>query len=321
VRVRYGIGAVLAAALLPGACALMPAPSIQRSIPGEPTPAQLAEFWVDVDPTTRDLYWGPGGRELAPDPNGRYEFVERSTGSMKFSRGFDVKDAQGVEWSAKFWPEAQSEIVASRLMWAIGYHQPPTYYVPRWTLSGDTGWAGPQDAARFRPTPPWMKKSGEWDWHRNPYVGTQPWRGALVMMSMLNNSDLKQSQNTIYDLTEPREGARRWYVVRDLGMSLGETGTFWAKRNDIEKFEEQGFVKGVEGGRVRLDYSGRWKELFRDLTPEDVRWTCERLSRLTPQQWRDAFRAAGYPEDLAARFIKRFQEKIAQGLALTPSAR
>jgi hypothetical protein len=205
-------------------------------------------------------------------------------------------------------------------MWAAGYHQPPTYYVPRWTLSGDTGWAGPQGAARFRPNPHWMKKDGDWDWHRNPFVGTQPWRGALVMMAMINNSDLKPSQNTIYELKEERESARRWYVVRDVGLSLGETGTFWARRNDIEKFEQQGFIKDVKDGRVRFDYSGRWKELFRDLTPQDVRWTCERLSRLTPQQWRDAFRAAGYPDDLAARFIKRFQEKIAQGLALPAGA-
>ena len=135
-------------------------------------------------------------------------------------------------------------------------------------------------------------------------------------MSMLNNSDLKPSQNTIYDLTEEREGARRWYVIRDVGQSLGETSALWAKRNDIEAFEKQGFIKGVKDGRVRFDYSGRWQELFRDLTPQDVRWTCERLARLTPQQWQDAFRAAGYADELAARFIKRFQEKIAQGLAL-----
>ena len=316
-RVRSGSGAVLAAALVMGGCVPLPSPAIRRSTPDAPTAAQMAEFWVDADPTTRDLFWGPGGRENAPDPGARYEFEERSSGQLKFSRGFDVKDERGIKWSTKFWPEAQSEVVASRLMWAAGYHQPPTYYVPRWTLSGDTGWAGPQGASRFRPNPHWMKKDGDWDWHQNPFVGTQPWRGALVMMAMINNSDLKPSQNTIYDLKEEREGARRWYVVRDVGLSLGETGTFWARRNDIEKFEKQGFIKEVKDGRVRFDYSGRWKELFRDLTPEDVRWLCERLSRLTPQQWSDAFRAAGYPDDLGARFIKRFQEKIAQGLAVS----
>ena len=301
-------------------CGLLPKQAI-HPIPAQPTPAQMAEFWVDVDPTARDLFWGAGGRGNAPDPLARYEFVKRSTGTFKFSRGFDVKDEQGIKWSTKFWPEAQSEVVVSRILWAIGYHQPPTYYVPRGTLSGDTGWAGPQGAARFRPSPRWVKKHDEsWDWHDNPFVGTQPWRGALVLMSMVNNSDLKRSQNTIYELAEEREGARRWYVVRDVGMALGETGALWAKRNDIEKFEKQGFVKEVKDGRVRFDYSGRWKELFAELTPQDVQWLCERLARLTPEQWRDAFRAGGYPDDLAGRFIKRFQEKIAQGLALPAAA-
>jgi hypothetical protein len=310
VRPRSGPRAVLVAALLAAGCGLLPTQAIHPpSAP--PTPAQMAEFWVDVDPATRDLFWGAGGRENAPDPAARYEFVERSSGTLKFSRGFDVKDARGIKWSTKFWPEAQSEVVVSRLMWGIGYHQPPTYYVPHWTLSGDTGWAGPQGAARFRPTPRWIRKhDANWDWHDNPFVGTQPWRGALVMMSMVNNPDLKPSQNTIYELEEEREGARRWYAVRDLGLSLGETGALYPKRNDIGKFEKQGFVKGVKDGRVRFDYSGRWKELFRDLTPGDVHWLCERLSRLTPQQWRDAFRAGGYAPEVADRFIRKILVNI-----------
>ena len=51
-----------------------------------------------------------------------------------------------------------------------------------------------------------------------------------------------------------------------------------------------------------------------------MRWTCERLSRLTPQQWRDAFRAGGYDAALAERFIKRLQEKIAEGMSLSERA-
>ena len=43
-------------------------------------------------------------------------------------------------------------------------------------------------------------------------------------MAMLNNSDLKAAQNALYNLTQPREGAQRWFVARDLGQSFGETG-------------------------------------------------------------------------------------------------
>jgi hypothetical protein len=293
--------------------------AIQPTIPGPPTPAQMAEFWVEpADLASRDLYWGPGGRQNAPKADARWEFIARDNKALGYSPGFDVKDERGITWSAKQGKEAQTEVVASRLMWALGFHQPPTYYVKQWTLSGKA-WAGPKDAARFRPELPSMKKAGNWAWHQCPFTGTLPWRGALVMMTMLNNSDLKATQNTIYDLDEAREGARRWYVMRDLGQSFGETAMLWADRNDIEKFEQEKFILGLrEDGTVRFNYSGLWKELFRNLRPEDVRWTAERLARLSDRQWEEAFRAADYPPELAQRFIRRFKAKIAEGLALSP---
>ena len=136
------------------------------------------------------------------------------------------------------------------------------------------------------------------------------------MMIMLNNSDLKSAQNAIYDLKVAKEGARRWYLVRDVGHSFGETGKFRADRNDIVEFETEAFTKGVEDGKVKFNWSGFHKELVSQLTPADVHWTCERLSRLSDKQWQDAFRAGGYAPDLAERYIRRFKQKIAEGLAL-----
>jgi len=52
------------------------------------------------------------------------------------------------------------------------------------------------------------------------------------------------------------------------------------------------------------------------LTAEDIRWTCARLSRFSNRQWHDAFRAARYDPAVAARFIHRLQEKVQMGLML-----
>lgn len=41
-------------------------------------------------------------------------------------------------------------MVASRLLSAVGYRQPPVYYLPSWTLSGGPS-PGSQTEARFRP--------------------------------------------------------------------------------------------------------------------------------------------------------------------------
>jgi hypothetical protein len=143
----------------------------------------------------------------------------------------------------------------------------------------------------------------------------------------VNNWDLLDRNNAIYEFEEPAEGARRWYVVKDLGASLGKTSGAGplsgrqGSKNDVEDFEKQDFIKGVDGGRVRFDDVGiLHRELYRNVTVADVRWICERLNRLTPGQWNDAFRAARYPDDVAQRYIRKLQEKIAYGLSLPPGA-
>jgi hypothetical protein len=288
-----------------------------------PPPETLAEFWSEPhDLASRDLFLGPFGTELAPDPSASWTYVSRKKqgflGLSSFSPGYTVKDASGRRWSVKLGDESQSEVTASRLVWALGFHQPPVYFLPSWRLSGSSA-PGVKGRARFRPQDPRLEDVGNWSWHRNPFVGTPPWRGLIVMMAMLNNSDIKTGQNVVYELDPPRNGVRRWYVVRDLGHSLGETGKYLADRNDVAEFETEAFITGVENGRVRFNWSGWHTELLEHITPADVRWTCERLARLSDEQWRDAFRAGGYEPDVADRFIRRFKAKIAEGLALPTS--
>ena len=105
-------------------------------------------------------------------------------------------------------------------------------------------------------------------------------------------------------------------MARDLGQSFGRTGIIDAPRGDIRAFEETPFIRGVAHGIVRFDYRGRHRVLLSHLTPADVNWICQRLQTLTDAQWQDAFRAGGYAPDLANRFIRRFKQKIKEGLAI-----
>ena len=215
-------------------------------------PPAMAELWSEAA-AGRDLFWGPGGREDAPDPAAEYQFIARDeTGK---SRGFDVRDPQGRLWSVKLGPEAQSEVVVSRLLWAAGYFQPATYYLPSWTLAGAPD-AGVQPAGRFRLESDVEQKSGSWSWSENPFVDTTPLRGLFVFMVMMNNWDLKTQQNKVYELTDGPVTLRR-YMVRDLGASLG--GTRWflpGTKSNVGDFEREGFIHSVRNGRVRFHYRG-----------------------------------------------------------------
>ena len=106
--------------------------SLQRVQLAQGGSATVAELWQEPS-APRDLFFGGGGERLAAKSD-TFTFVARDTSG--WSPGFDVRDANGLEWSVKLGPEAQSEVVTSRILWALGFHQPPTYYLDRWTLTG-----------------------------------------------------------------------------------------------------------------------------------------------------------------------------------------
>ncbi|MEO7275429.1 MAG: hypothetical protein ABIX28_00150 [Vicinamibacterales bacterium] len=290
-------------------------PVIRSPTPNPPTAAQMAALWLQPE-RARDLFWGVGGKRLAPSPAGKYTVIEIKRSG--FSQGYTVSEQGDRRWSVKFPPEAATEVVASRIHWGLGYHQPPVYYLAAWTADKAVT-PNPQLPARFREAKPdfhGLKSEGSWSYYHNPFVGTPQLQGLLVLQAMLGNSDLKDDNNALYELAEPVEGAKRWYVARDLGHTFGRTGVLQAPRGDIAVFEQTPFITGVVNGRVQLDWRGRHDALFANITPSDVRWICARLATLTDQQWHDAFRAGGFDPQTTTRFIARLKQKIAQGLAL-----
>jgi hypothetical protein len=277
----------------------------------------IAGLWQEpADLEQRDLLHGVGGRALLPSSTARYTVVKVDKDG--FSPGYEVRDEQGRLWNVKLGPESQTEVVASRLLWAVGYHQPAAYHLPRWTAT-EKGKSTAQPGGRFRLEPESQDKVGEWSWRDNPFVGTRPFGGLFVLMVLINNWDLKTSQNAVYQDMQNGEGPRDLYVVKDLGASFGKTNwLFPGTRGDVEGFEREGFIRKVENNRVTFHYQGGWREphLVAGATPADVRWIADLLARLSTQQWNDAFRAGGYGDAEAARYIKRLREKIADGQAI-----
>jgi hypothetical protein len=289
-----------------------------------PASADIAELWQEpVDLLQRDLFNGPGGPALTPRADGTYQFVAFKTSGT--NPGYDVRDASGRLWSVKLGIEAQSEVTTSRILWAMGFHQPATYYVPQFTLTGVD--AGAKHHARFRTDlEPW-RAAGEWSWYANPFADTQPFRGLIVAQLVLNAWDLKTSNNRIYEAADPAMQPRRQFMVRDVGASLGQARQFplftllgtrglQGTKNNITDFEQQGFITKVDGNRVEFDYRGRHGVLLNLVKVPDVIWACELLARIPDGHWQAAFRAGHYSASDSERFIKKIKDKIEQGLAL-----
>ncbi len=299
----------LAAVVVVAAAAAAVLSASQAANPA-PRRAALAELWRDPgNIAAKDLRWGRGGQALAPSADVEYQF--KASDTVGFSPGYDVIDPRGRKWDVKTGDEGQPEVIASRLLWAIGYHQPVVYFVPEWKMV-----KGPVSrplSGRFRLASD-HKTDGEWSWTENPFVGTRQLQGLVVANLIINNWDLKPSQNRIY--TRAGGPPSRWFVVQDLGASFGKTGWPVGNRNNIDDFEKQRLILGVQDGRVQFDYHARHKELLETITPADVVWVCRLLARITDRQWSDLFRGAHMAEDVGLRYTRHLKAKIGEGLAL-----
>jgi hypothetical protein len=291
------------------------APEVRPTAPPGVASARLAELWREPRAMeSADLFYGPWGHDQAPNAEAVYRTVRLKTHGI--SPGLTVRDEENREWSVKQGEEGPVEVTLSRVLSAIGYHQPPVYFLPSFSLD-HTSWIERAPGGRFRPKEHDLKEKGSWSWQQNPFVGTKPYQGLLVTLVMFDSSDLKNSNNSLYELKNQREGATEWFVVRDIGTALGETAKLDPKRNEPDIFERHAFVTGVRNGFVQFSYHGWHQELFRDrITVDDVHWACNLLSRLSDQQWADAFRAGGYEPDVADRFIRSLKAKIEQGRRL-----
>ena len=304
---------VLAAAALTLSCAA----AVRPTQPPSHASTAMSSWWVQpANVAASDLFYGPWGAKHAPDPRAEYTFVRPKSGG--FNPGLVVRDPQGREWhvkqpSERHGDEGPVEVVLSRVLSALGYHQPPVYYLPSFTLRDASGTHVTQ-GGRFRLDMPSLKDRGEWSWQQNPFVGQRPYQGLLVILLLFNSSDLKNSNNTLYEYHDGSgASAKEWYVVRDLGLALGRTGRVAPQRNNFDVFARTRFITDVSGDFVVFgDYHGLHAELLRNrITREDVQWAARLVGGLTERQWQDAFRAGGYDPRLATRFISILRSRIA----------
>lgn len=297
-------------------------------------------MWTDVgDISERDLRYGPGSADLAPVAP--FTFIEENKDGE--SPKFVVKDARNVQWSVKLGPEAQSETVATRIIWAAGYFVEEAYYLSRAEVQGlprlsrgtrfiENGTT--VKGARFEPRRENVERGPTWEWLRNPFVGRREFDGLKVLMVLLANYDTSTANNRVLTITDPANGRSRvHYVVTDVGATLGHVGGLGGKRskNNLSDFRSQQLIRRVNNGMVEFNYRTRpsglgyftfvfspryWQsqsnkeKAMRRIRADHVQWMGRMLSRLTDDQLRDAFDAAAYNAATRDGYVGALRERI-----------
>ena len=92
-----------------------------------------ALLWQDPqDIGTRNLLYGPGGQ--ADQPQGTLTFTKEDLEGS--NPKFDATDQNGTKWKVKMGLEARPETVATRFVWAVGYHADEDYFLPEVRVNG-----------------------------------------------------------------------------------------------------------------------------------------------------------------------------------------
>jgi hypothetical protein len=294
------------------------------------TNGSSATLWSDpTDLAARDLFYGPGGK--AHEPHGPFTFeTEDVDGS---NPKFVVHDGSGVKWKVKLGLEARPETVATRLVWAAGYYANEDYFVRDLHIDGMPAHLrrgqkliGPSGTVHnVRLKREGGGKIGIWEWDKVGFSGSREWNGLRVLMSLINNWDLKDINNSVY-----REASQSVYMVGDLGASFGSAGVSWPidrAKDNLISYSHSKFIRHIGPDTVDFQaparpcfvrivnlkaYFGRihLEHLGRNVPRADARWLGQLLARLSPVQIQDAFRAAGYSPQEVQAFAGVVEERI-----------
>jgi hypothetical protein len=292
-------------------------------------------IWHDPgDIKSKDLLSGPGGEKHRPQLPLKFLKEDKHGQNSKF----DVEDANGTKWKAKLGIEAQPEVVATRLLWAIGYFTNENYFIPDLEVKdlsdhlhrgqGHVISPGHLDGARLQRHRGDEKKEANWNWRHNPFVGTREFNALRVMMVLLSNWDLKDENNGIFT---DKDGQQQ-YLVTDVGTAFGASGKHWteaASKNNLKEYRKARFISRVAPDYVDFNFPRRPPLLHLLVLPSyihqvhmrwvgnriprsDAKWLGGLLAQLSPDQLLDAFRAGGYPPGKAAAFTKVVQARITE---------
>jgi len=288
-----------------------------------------------ADIESRNLIYGSGGKEHAP-----------STTTMTFEKEdlkgtnpkIVVRDQDNTKWTVKFGREAQPETAATRLLWAVGYLTDDDYFLPKLKIEnlpkhlqrgGNFIKDGVAENVRLKRHRKGEEHLGTWKWRHNDFKGTREFNGLRVMMALINNWDLIDDNNAIY---QEKDSPEKIYLVKDVGSSFGTTGHSWVpsmQKGNRHYYSGSKFIKKVKPDYVDFNVPTRpaWINFFnifyftkatrlrwigKHVPRQDAKWIGGVLARLSPEQIRDAFRAAGYPPDDVEGYAKTVEQRIDQ---------
>jgi len=280
-----------------------------------------AQVWRSTHIASMDLRRGPqGAGAFAPGARVTCDFVERdlSGKSPKFACRIGADDEVKVKFGGAN-GEVYGELLATRLLWALGFGADRMYSVNVICRGCPREFAGIErtgNESRFAPAVIERKMPGaEWDgdeqpgwgWDEldliDPRIGGAPraQRDALKLLAvMLQHTDSKRVQQRIVCLGVSAKKvrntcARPFLMISDVGLTFGRAN--WMNANDhaaVNLVEWQRTPVWREDGRCVGNLPKSFTGTLRDpvISEAGRRFLASLLMQLSDRQLRDLFEAS-----------------------------
>jgi hypothetical protein len=290
-----------------------------KKSPNAPSEPGTPALWEDRgDVSQLNLFWGIGGEEGSPKPPFQFDKEDMTGTNPKIK----VIDANGIKWNMKFDEEVHAEIASSRIVWAAGYMVEESYFVPSGKVDGVTGLSrakkfvgsdGTFTNAMFEKRPDNIaRRRINWSWDSNPFVGSKELSGLAILNCLLSNWDAKTTNNNVLGMYgDDGKSVKDWYLVADWGGTFGKTGSFMSHTKwDLMDYSKQAFLEGGSGNTVKFHYSGKMGSSLKNIPRDHVVWFTGIVGKLSDDQIRDAFKAAGATQAETEGFSAQIRKRI-----------
>jgi hypothetical protein len=290
-----------------------------KKVSAAPKKPGVPSIWEDRGDVSRlNLMLGIGSEDGKPKPPFKFDKEDLTGTNPKIK----VFDANGVKWNIKFDEEVHAEVACSRIVWACGYMVEESYFVPSGKVIGVTGLGrahkfigkdGSFTDGMFEKRPDEIaRRVVNWEWDKNPFVGTKELSGLAILNCLLSNWDAKPTNNNVLGMYDGAGAVKDWYLVADWGGTLGKTGGLISRSKwDLADYSKQQFIAGARGDSISFHYSGKMSALH-TIPRNHVQWFVGIISRLNDNQIRDAFRAAGATQSEVDGFTSQVRRRISE---------
>jgi hypothetical protein len=272
-----------------------------------------AKVWMPTDIASMDLRVGPKGPgSFQPDETIICDYVDKKLGGA--SPKFACQLPDGDELKVKYGGangEVYGEVVASRLLWALGFGADRMYSVrvicrgcPE-NVGGIVRENGDRilDPAAVEREFAGREVAEKWDWEELDLVdersggATKAERDAFKLLAvLLQHSDSKATNQRIACLDESANGCRMpLMMIQDLGITFGRANAMNQQPRasvNLAEWKQLPIWKDVEGcvGNLSGSWTGTLKEPV--ISEAGRQFLSNLLMQLSDRQIRDMFDAA-----------------------------